>query len=80
MISSKLGYDVVAEKSDQAAGCQFIPLPQGGAIVTCPAEFGKGQGGSVNPYLGIGIVVIVLIILAIAFGLKLKSTSKPHKP
>lgn len=78
MTSSKLGHDVVDEKIDHTASCQFIPLPQGGAIVTCPSEVGAVQIDSVDPYLGIG--VIIFIVLAIAFGLKLTTTGKPRKP
>ena len=66
------------EKIDHAAGCQFIPLPQGGAIVTCPSEAGAGQGDSVNPYLGVG--VLIFIVLAVAFGLKLTAARKARKP
>jgi hypothetical protein len=78
MTSSKLEYNVVDEKIDHTAGCQFIPLPQGGAIVTCPSEVGAVQVDSVNPYVGIG--VLIFIVLAIAFGLKLTTTRKPRKP
>jgi hypothetical protein len=78
MTSSKLGHNFVDEKIDHAAGCQFIPLPQGGAIVTCPSEVGAVQADSLNPYLGIGILIV--IVLAIAFGLKLTTTRKPRKP
>jgi hypothetical protein len=78
MASSKLEYDVVDKKIDHAAGCQFIPLPQGGGIVTCPSEAGAVQVDGVNPYLGIG--VLVFIVLAIVFGLMLASARKPRKP
>ena len=78
MTSFKLGYNFVDEKIDHTAGCQFIPLPQGGAIVTCPSEVGAVQTDGVDPYLGIG--VLIFIVLAIAFGLKLTTTRKPRKP
>ena len=67
MTSSKLGNNLVDEKIDHAAGCQFIPLPQGGAIVTCPSEVGAVAVDSVNPYLGIG--VLIFIVLAVASSL-----------
>jgi hypothetical protein len=75
MISSKPGHNVVDEKNDHAASCQYIPLPQGGAIVTCPSEVGAVKVDGVNPYLGIG--VLVFIVLAVAIGLKLTSTREP---
>jgi hypothetical protein len=78
MTSPKLGYNVVDEKNDHTAGCQYIPLPQGGAIVTCPSEVGAVQVDGVSPYLGIG--VLIFIVLAIAFGLKLTTTKKSRKP
>jgi len=78
MTSSKLGFIFVDEKIDHTAGCQFIPLPQGGAIVTCPSDVGAAQVDGVNAYLGIGILVV--IVLAVAFGLKLTAARKPRKP
>jgi len=68
----------VDEKTGHDAGCQYIPLPQGGAIVTCPPKEGTGQVDSVDPYLGVGVVIV--IILAVAFGLTLMTTRKLRKP
>jgi hypothetical protein len=62
------------EKSDPAAGCQFIPLPQGGAIVTCQKEVGTGQVDNANPYLGIGVVIF--IIVAVVIGLTLTRSQR----
>jgi hypothetical protein len=76
--SSKLGYNIVDENSDHTAGCQFVPLPHGGAVVTCPPEAGAVKVDSVNPYLGIGVVIF--IVVAIALGLKLITARKARKP